>query len=74
MHSKKIGTVLNVGLIHRFLFRLINPGALIGESQMRVKLFFDETDIAAALNARFFDLRKIVGMCAEAHVFVQVMR
>jgi hypothetical protein len=51
VHSKKIGTVFSVGLIHRFLLRVIKPAGLIGLSLMRVKLFLDKANVAAALNA-----------------------
>ena len=74
MHSKKIGTVLSVGLIHRFLLRLISPTRFIGRSQMRVNLFFDEADVATAFDTRNADLRNVVGVSAKTHVFVQIMR
>jgi hypothetical protein len=56
VHSKKIGTVLRVGLIHLFLFRLINPVRFIGLSQMQVKSFFDAADVAATFQARDSDI------------------
>ena len=74
MHSKKIGTVLSVGLIHRFLFRVINRTGLLGLSEMRVNSFFDEADVATAFDARFPNFRKIVRVCAQAHVLIQIMR
>ena len=74
MHSKKIGTVLSVGLIHLFLFRVINPMRLIGLSQIQVKSFFDEADVAATFYARDSDIGKVVRVCAKTHVFVQIMR
>lgn len=68
-----MGTVLSVGLIQRFLFCLINPVGLIGLLPVWVKLFFEEADVAAALHARDSNPRKLVGVRAKAHVFVQIM-
>jgi hypothetical protein len=73
VHSKKIGTVLSVGLIQRFLFRFINPVRVIGLSRIQVKLFFDKADIATALHACNSNLGKVVAMCVEPHVFVQIV-
>ena len=50
MHSKKIGTVLSVGLIHLF-FVLMNRSASIRANAMWVNLFFDEADVATAFHA-----------------------
>ena len=73
MHSKKIGTVLSVGLIQRFLFCLINLVGLIGLLPMWVKLFFNEADVATALDACHSNLRKVIGMRAKTHVLIQIM-
>jgi len=73
VHSKKIGTVLSIGLIQRFLFRFINPVRVIGLSRIQVKLFFDKADVAAAFHARESNLRKVVAMCVEPHIFVQIV-
>lgn len=73
MHSKKIGTVLSVGLIQRFFSRFINPVVLIGLSRMRVKLFFDEADIATALHTRDVNVRKDVDVRVEMHIFIQIV-
>ena len=53
MHSKKIGTVFSVGLIQRFLVRLINPASVIGHTVIWVKLFFDKTDVVTAFHAGY---------------------
>ena len=74
MHSKKIGTVLSIGLLQRFLFRFINPMGVIGLSRIQVKLFFDEADVAAAFHAGKSNLRKVVRVYAKTHVFVQIVR
>ena len=74
MHSKKIGTVLSVGLIQRFLFRLINPMAVIGVWSIRVNLFFDEADVAAAFHACHSNLRYVVCLRTKAHILVQIVR
>jgi hypothetical protein len=73
VHSKKIGTVLSVGLIHLFLFRFINPVGDIGLPLKLVKSFLDKADIAAALHACDSNPGNIVGMCVEAHIFVQIV-
>ena len=46
---------------------------LIGLSQIQVKSFFDEADVAAAFHARDSDIGKVVRVCAKTHVFVQIM-
>jgi hypothetical protein len=40
---------------------------------MRVKLFFDKADLAAAFHACESDLGKVVEVCGEAHVFFQIV-
>ena len=47
---------------------------LIGLSQIQVKSFFDEADVAATFYARDSDIGKVVRVCAKTHVFVQIMR
>jgi hypothetical protein len=47
VHSKKIGTVLSVGLIHLF-FVLMSRSNSIRSYALWVNLFFDEADVAAA--------------------------
>ena len=74
MHSKKIGTVLSIGLIQRFLFRFINPVGLIGLSRIQVKLFFDKADVTAAFHAGKSNTGKVVRVYAKTHVFVQIVR
>jgi len=39
-----------------------------------VKLFFDKTDVATAFDAGKANLRKIVEMCIQTHILLQVMR
>lgn len=73
MHSKKIGTVFSIGLIQRFLVRLMSRINLIGICAMRVKLFFDKADLAAAFHACESNLGKLVEVCVEAHVFLQIV-
>jgi hypothetical protein len=41
---------------------------------MWVTLFFDEADVAAPFHTRDSNIEEIVCVCAEAHVFVQIMR
>ena len=72
MHSKNIGTVLSVGLIHIF-FVLMSCGDSIRSYAIWVNLFFDEADVAAAFHVRESNTGKIVRVYAEAHVFVQIM-
>ena len=72
MHSKNIGTVLSVGLIH-FFFVLMSRSGSNRSDAIWVNLFFDETNIAAAFDARDSNIGKVVRVCAETHVFVQIM-
>ena len=72
MHSKKIGTAFSVGLIHRFLIRLI-PTAVIGSSLVPVKSFFDKADLAAAFYAGNSNVRNVLKVRVEAHVFLQIV-
>ena len=74
MHSKKIGTVFSIGLIQRFLFRLISPIVLIRHMGHMGQLFFDEADVAASFNAGKSNLGQVVGVCAKTHVLIQIMR
>ena len=39
-----------------------------------VKLFFDKTDVAAAFDASKPNLGKIVQMCIQTHILLQVVR
>jgi hypothetical protein len=71
VHSKKIGTVLSVGLIH--LFFVLMSRSFIKSYATWVNLFFDEADIAAAFHARESNNRNVVRMCAKAHVLVQIV-
>ncbi len=73
MHSKKIGTVLSIGLIHLF-FVLMSRSNSIRSYAIRVNLFFDEADVAAAFHARESNTGKVVCVYAKTHVFVQIMR
>ena len=73
MHSKKIGTVLSVGLIHLF-FVLMSRSNFIRSYALWVNLFFNEADVAAAFYARESNLGQVVGVCAQTHVFVQIVR
>ena len=73
MHSKKIGTVLSVGLIHLF-FVLMSRAVSIRSYAMWVNLFFDEADVATAFHARESNIGKVVRVYAKPHVFVQIMR
>ena len=73
MHSKKIGTVLSVGLIHLF-FVLMSRSDSIRSYAMWVNLFFDEADVAAAFDTRDSNTGKVVRVCAKTHVFIQIMR
>ena len=73
MHSKKIGTVLSVGLIHLF-FVLMSRSDSNRSDAIWVNLFFDEANIAAAFHARDSNIGKVVRVCAKTHVFVQIMR
>ncbi len=72
MHSKKIGTVFSIGLTHCFFVRFI-PNAVICASLVPVKSFFDKADLAAAFHARQSDSRKIVDVCAQMHVFLDIV-
>ena len=73
MHSKKIGTVLSVGLIHIF-FVLMSGSIPLGHMPFGSNLFFDEADVAAAFHARDSNTGKVVRVYAKTHVFVQMMR
>ena len=82
MHSKKIGKVLNVGLIHCFFVRFIAslPRSRkfhwlyhkVGPVHL-ISLFFDETDIAAPFHARHPYIRSGLQMSAEPQVFFEVV-
>ena len=74
MHSKKIGTLFSIGLTQRFLVRFMTPKRFDRRMGEEVKSFFNKADIAAALDASHANLGKIVGVRAETHIFVQVMR
>ena len=73
MHSKKIGTVLSVGLIHLF-FVLMSRAVSNRSYAIWVNLFFDEADVAAAFHACESNMGKVVHVYAKTHVFVQIMR
>jgi hypothetical protein len=73
VHSKKIGTVLSVGLIHLF-FVLMSRADSIRSYAIWVNLFFDEADVAAAFHARDSNPGKVLDVYAQTHVFVQFMR
>jgi hypothetical protein len=73
VHSKKIGTVLSVGLIHLF-FVLMSRSRSIRSYAIWVNLFFGEADVAAAFYARDSNPGKVVDVYAKTHVFVQIMR
>jgi hypothetical protein len=72
VHSKKIGTVLSVGLIHLF-FVLMSRSNSIKSYALWVNLFFDEADVAAAFYACESNTGKIICMHAKTHVFIQIM-
>ena len=72
MHSKKIGTVLSVGLIHLF-FVLMSRAVSNRSYAIWVNLFFDEADVAAAFDACESNIGKVVDLCVKAHIFVQIM-
>jgi hypothetical protein len=72
VHSKKIGTVFSVGLIHRFFIRLM-PTAVIGVSLVPVKSFFDKADLAAAFYAGDSNIRNVLKVRVKAHVFLQIV-
>ena len=73
MHSKKIGTVFSIGLIHCFFVRLISWRVLIGVEATRVKLFFDKTNVAAAFDTSDPNFRQVVKVSVETHVFFQIV-
>ena len=73
MHSKKIGTVFSIGLIHRFFVRLISWMVLIGVQATWVKLFFDKTNVAAAFDTSEPNFREVVKVSVETHVFFQIV-
>jgi hypothetical protein len=73
VHSKNIGTVLSVGLIHLF-FVLMSCGDSIRSYAIWVNLFFDEADVAAAFHARDSNPGKVLDVYAQTHVFVLIMR
>ncbi len=73
MHSKKIGTVFSIGLIHRFFVRLINSIGLIGHMDHMGQLFFNKADIAAAFHAREPNFRKVINLAVETHVFLEIV-
>ena len=73
MHSKKIGTVFSIGLTHCFFVRLIGRMVLIGVEAIWVKLFFDKTNVAAALDTREPNFRQVVKVGTETHVFFQIV-
>ena len=87
MHSKKIGNVFSIGLIHCFFVRFIrkyhwlyhergrvqfiSPPSIAGGS--RCALSFDETNVAASFDARHSYPRRALHVCAEAQVFFEVV-
>jgi hypothetical protein len=73
VHSKKIGTVLSVGLIHLFLV-LMSRSRSIRSYAIWVNLFFDEADVAASFDVGNSNTGKVVSVHAKTHVFVQIMR
>jgi hypothetical protein len=73
VHSKKIGTVLSVGLIHLF-FVLMSRSGSIRSYAIWVNLFFDEADVATAFHTGDSNPGKVVRVYAKTHVFVQIMR
>ncbi len=73
MHSKKIGTVFSIGLIHCFFVRLISWMVLIGTEAIWVKLFFDKTNVAAAFDTSDPNFRHVVKVGVETHVFFQIV-
>ena len=74
MHSKKIGTVLSVGLIHLFLVLMSRSRSIRSYMPFGSNLFFDKADVAAAFHARDSNTGKVVRVYAKTHVFVQIMR
>jgi hypothetical protein len=73
VHSKKIGTVLRVGLIQRFLFRFINPVAVIGLSRLWVKLFFDKANVATALDTGDPNTGNILELSIQPQILFKIM-
>ena len=66
------------GLQHRFdplLFCSSHKSGALIEHMGRVgKLFFDKADVAAAFDASKANLGKIVEMCIQTHILLQVVR
>ena len=73
MHSKKIGTVFSIGLIHCFFVRLISWLVFIGAEAIWVKLFFDKANVAAAFDTSEPNFRQVVKVGVETHVFFQIV-